>query len=149
MKLLTSSTNIITSLNSIGIYTSENLIEHLPYRYDILSYTNENEINDKERVVILGKIVSHPKLVKARNIDIISFHMISVGDKLYSVKIFNRAYLYSVLNYDEFFTIIGTFDKEKNEINVINLKKGEIPIEERYVPIYHIPIRTTRCLCIP
>jgi len=86
MKLLTTSQTMVKQINSIGINTSEELIEYLPYRYDIFAYSDEIDLQDKQRVVLLGKVVSNPKLVHTKTIDIITFHFVTSNNKFYSVK---------------------------------------------------------------
>ena len=76
MKLLTNSKNLIEELKKIHIERSEELIEYLPYRYESFDYTDENELEDGQRVVLLGRIVSNPRHVKTNNYDIITFHFI-------------------------------------------------------------------------
>ena len=41
MKLLTTSKNLIESLNKINIFTSEDVLNHLPFRYEDMSYTDD------------------------------------------------------------------------------------------------------------
>ena len=72
MKLLTNSKNLIEELKKIHIERSEELIEYLPYRYESFDYTDENELEDGQRVVLLGRIVSNPRHVKTNNYDIIT-----------------------------------------------------------------------------
>ena len=59
MKLLTNSKALIENINSLGINDSEGLIEYLPYRYEVFNYSKEENIKDKDRVVIIGRIVSN------------------------------------------------------------------------------------------
>lgn len=139
MKLLTSSKNMLEVINSLGINTSEDLIEYLPYRYDVFSYTDDSNLVDKQKVVLLGKVVSNPKVIHNGKYDIITFFFVSTNNKFYNVKIFNQSYINKMLNFSDFFTLVGTYSKDKNEINITKVKKGEIPLDERFVPIYHLP----------
>lgn len=139
MKLLTNSKTLIENINSLGINDSEGLIEYLPYRYEVFNYSKEENIKDKDRVVIIGRIVSNPKIIRNTKINIVSFHFISRGNKLYMVKAFNQSYIGGIINLEDEFTLVGRFNYEKNEITLSSLKKGEIPQEERYRPMYHLP----------
>ena len=92
MKLLTSSKNAEKELNLMGIYTSEDLISYLPYKYESFEYCNkkEYELVDKERVVLLGRLVSNPKFIRTPKLDIIKFFFISEEGSFFNVVVNNR-----------------------------------------------------------
>ena len=77
MKLLTTSKNLIESLNKIDIFTSEDVFNHLPFRYEDMSYTDDTFLEDNQKVTILGKLVSNPKLARIPKFDIITFYFVS------------------------------------------------------------------------
>lgn len=139
MKLLTNSKNLIEELKKIHIERSEELIEYLPYRYESFDYTDENELEDGQRVVLLGRIVSNPRHVKTNNYDIITFHFITGKNHFYSCKIFNRPFYMQMLDLSNEFTIVANYNLKRKELNIINIKKGEIPKSESLKPVYHLP----------
>lgn len=139
MEISTKSKELLLELDKMGINTSEELVDYLPYKYEFLNYSNENEIQNKDRIIILGKLVSNPVIFNNGKISIITFHFVSVDDKFYTCKIFNRPFFMNILDLENQFTIIGTIDLEKRIINVINLKKGIIPPSERIKANYHLP----------
>ena len=77
MKLLTTSSNLLTVLNHLGINSSEDLLKYLPYRYEDKTYSDELDLLDKEKVTILGKLVSNPVLVNKGKFSLIQFFFIS------------------------------------------------------------------------
>ena len=141
MKLLTSSKNAEKQLNLMGIYDSEDLISYLPYKYESFEYCNkkEYELVDKERVVIYGRLVSNPKYLKINKLDIVKFFFATENGGFFSVVAFNRPYLMSILNLEDHYTLVGSYSLERKELNLVNLKKGEIPNEERLKALYHLP----------
>ncbi len=140
MKLLTSSSKILESLNRMEITNSFELIETLPYRYEDYSYSDEVEIKDKEKVTLLLRLVSNPVSVKTSKIDIIRFFAVSIkSNKFYTCVIFNRSFYKNMLNLEDFFTVQATFNASKKELNVINIFKGEVTTEKKYKPVYHLP----------
>lgn len=139
MKLLTSSKTMIEELKKLNITTSGDLINYLPYRYENLNYSNEEEINDKDKVVLMGRLVSNPRQINANGLNIITFHFVSKNNHFYLCKIFNRPFYLKMLDLENDFTIVATFNKTRKELNVISLRKGEIPISERLKPVYHLP----------
>lgn len=62
MKLLTNSKALTEQLKKISVERSEDLIEYLPYRYESFEYTDEEDVKDRQRIVILGRLVSNPRL---------------------------------------------------------------------------------------
>ena len=138
-KKLTKSPRLNYLLGEMGIFTSYDVINHLPRRYDDYSYSVEKDLKDKQRLVLLGKIVSIPKLVRARGIDILTFDFISRLRKYYKVVFFNQPYLSKTLKIDEEYSLIGTFNLKRNEIDGQKIIKGEVQTEERLKPVYSLP----------
>ena len=139
MDKLTKSQRLNYLLGEMGIFTAYDVINHLPRRYDDYSYSVEKDLKDKQRLVLLGKIISLPKLVRARGIDIITFDFMSNARKYYKVVFFNQPYLAKSLKIDEEYSIIGTFNLKRNEVDGQKIIKGEVPSEERLKPVYSLP----------
>ena len=139
MGKLTDSPRLNKLLFQMDIHNEYDVIFHLPRRYDDLNYTQERELKDKQRVVILGKLVSLPRVVKARNISIVTFDFITKNRNYFKIVAFNRPYLSKTVNLTDEFTIIGSFSKKENEINLVNIRKGEVPLSERIKAIYTLP----------
>ena len=139
MDKLTKSPRLNYLLGEMGIFTPYDVVNHLPHRYDDYSYTDENNISDKSRVVLLGKPISIPKVVKAKGITILTFDFMSRNRRYYKVVFFNQPYLSKSVSIDEEYSIIGTFNLKRNEIDGQKILKGEVPIEERLKPVYSLP----------
>ena len=139
MDKLTKSPRLNYLLGQMGIFTPYDVINHLPRRYEDFSYSLEKDIKDKQRLVLLGKVISIPKNVRARGIDILTFDFMSVGRRYYKVVFFNQPYLSKTLKIDETYSLVGTFNLKRNEVDGQRILKGEIPHEERLRPIYSLP----------
>lgn len=139
MKILTSSQNIIEGLNKININSSEDLLFYLPYRYEDMSYSDEENLVDKQKIKLLGKIISNPKHFSNAKIDIISFYIITKKNKIYNIKLYNRGYLLTTLELNEEYSISGTYNIEKKEVIVSSIVKGVIDDVKRLRSIYHLP----------
>ncbi len=139
MEKLTKSPRLNYLLGQMGIFTPLQVINHLPRRYENFSYTKERQLEDKERVVLLGKVISIPKLAEARHLTITSFDFMTEKRTFFRVKAFNRPYLSKTINLEDKFTLVGVFDKKNNIINLMNIYKGEIPEDERLKPVYSLP----------
>ena len=139
MAKLTKSPRLNYLLVEMGIFDQYDVINHLPRRYDDFSYTPERDLKDKQRLVLLGKVISIPKNVNARGINVLTFDFMSRGRRYYKVVFFNQPYLAKTLKIDEEYSIIGTFNLKRNEVDGQKILKGEIPFEERLRPIYSLP----------
>ena len=139
MDKLTKSSRLNYLLGEMGIFTAYDVINHLPRRYDDYTYSDEKELKDKQRLVLFGKLISLPKLVNGKGITITSFDFMSKANRYYRVVFFNQPYLAKSLKIDEEYSIIGTFNFKRNEVDGQKIVKGIIPIGERLKPVYTLP----------
>ena len=139
MKILTNSKNIIDGLAKLNITDSETLLSYLPYRYEDQSYSDELDILDKEKITILIKIVSNPKLINTGRVPLITFFAISSHHEFYKINIFNQPYLMKSLLLNEEYSITGTYSLKNKTLTVSSLKKGIIESKDALKPVYHLP----------
>ena len=83
---LSKSKNVNNALNKINVHSYVDVLLYLPYKYDDLSLTKENNLKDKERVVILGKIASNFTVQKFKNITLTRFFFTSKNGNTFFVK---------------------------------------------------------------
>ena len=136
---LTNSKRLNYLLHKMGIYSSYDVINHLPKRYDDFSLTHERNLEDKERITIFAKVVTAPKKILAVKATIITFDVLTSNNTYFKVKAFNRPYLSKTVNVNEEYTITGVYDKKLNHINVINIIKGRIQDNKVLRPVYLLP----------
>ena len=134
---LSKSKNVNNALNKINVHSYVDVLLYLPYKYDDLSLTKENNLKDKERVVILGKIASNFTVQKFKNITLTRFFFTSKNGNTFFIKAYNRPYLNKIFSLDEVVTLIGTYDSKNNVINLSSLYKGNKANQIK--PIYHLP----------
>ena len=140
MEKLTKSPRLNYLLGQMGIFTPYDVVNHLPRRYEDFNYTLEKELKDKQRLVLLGKVISTPKSVRtSRSLTIVTFDFMSSSRRYYKVTFFNQPYLTKMLKIDETYSLVGTFNLKRNEVDGQRIYKGEIPAEERLRPIYSLP----------
>ena len=139
MDKLTSSPRLNKLLYNMGIFNYYDVINHLPRRYEDLSYTQEKNLEDKQRVVLLGKIMSLPKINKGRKIHVTYFDFMTVHKTYFRVVAFNRPYLGGNINLVDDFTLIGVYNAKRGEIDFINMYKGRIDPKNAIKPIYSLP----------
>ena len=140
MDKLSKSPRINYLLHAMGIFSFYDVVYHFPKRYENLNYTkDERKLNDKQRVVLLGRVVSVPKLIKARNITVTTFDFLTNHNTFFRVVAYNRIYLSKTISNSETYTLVATYNKQRNELNFINSYKGIVPLEQRIKPVYNLP----------
>ena len=139
MDKLTKSPRLNYLLGGMEIFSYYDVINHLPRRYENLAYTHERKLENKERVVLIGKIVSLPKASTSRRVSITTFDFLTRNNTYFKVVAYNRPYLTKTIDLENEYTIVGSYSKDRNELNLINYHKGEIAKEEAIKPIYYLP----------
>ena len=137
---LTKSSRLNKFLYEMGIYNQYDVINYLPRRYEDFSYTHDRGLKDKERVVLLGKVLSLPKINSGKRISVATFDFMTNNKSYFRIVAFNRPYLAKNINLEDNFTIAGVYNAKRGEIDLINIYKGEIPVNERIKPIYSLPM---------
>ncbi|MGM9873992.1 MAG: ATP-dependent DNA helicase RecG [Bacilli bacterium] len=137
--IFSKSQRINNLLKGMGIYSVYDLVFYLPYRYEDYSITEFKNIKDKQRVVLEGIILNEPKAFKSQKVSGVTFDFMSSDKHYFKVVAFNRDYLTSIINFKDTYTLVGQYNKNKNQINLINLNKGSLKEEEKIKPLYHLP----------
>ena len=132
------SERINKALYDMGLYSYKDIVFHLPPRYDDLHPTKESELKDKERIVFVGEVVGSAVTRRFARQSVTKFTFVTKDKNVFMVEAWNRPYLSTIIKSDEIYTLVGSYDKKKNLINLINLTKGEIT-DDRYIkPIYSL-----------
>ena len=139
MDELSKSKRINTLLHQMDIWNEYDVIYHLPSRYEDLSYTEERNLLDKQKIVVSGKLSTIPLGKVIKNLSIVTFDFITDKKNYFHVRAFNRPYLIATLNLEDIFTLVGTFNKERHLIELVNIHKGYINKEQSIKPIYSLP----------
>ena len=139
MDKLTKSERLNYLLHQMGIWNYYDVINHLPRRYDNFTLSDSFNLIDKQKVVLFGEVTSIPKLNRGKKVQSVIFDFVDSNRRYYRVIAFNRPYLIKTIEFEEKYTLIGTYDKRKNEIDLINLVKGEIEKDKTIRPIYSLP----------
>ena len=139
----------IKNLNKLNIFTTNDLIEYYPYKYNFYNPTDINNATDNTTLTINGIVESTPKTIFIRkNFNYLTFRLIT-SNKLINVTIFNRNYLKNNIKVGSTITLIGKYDALHNKFTASNILLT--PITESIIePIYHLkgniknkPLNTT------
>ena len=124
-------------LGKLNINTIEDLVTHYPFRYNILTRSDLNNIDDEDHVVIDGRIESVPILVRFKaGLNKMNFRLITPSGVV-GVSIFNRAFLKNNLQVGTGVTVIGKYDKTKNVITASDIRLETLSNKVKVEPVYH------------
>ena len=130
-----------TKLNSLGIFSVENLVEYYPYRYNIINLINIDEAGENEQVTVRATIVEVPKVQYIRrNFNRMNFKVIS-NNIIFNVVIFNRAFYKQNLALNKNLVLVGKYNKLKNTFNASDIKFNVL--ENKIEPVYHLVLGLT------
>ena len=123
-------------LNNLGIYTTSDLLEHYPYRYNIINIVGINEVVDNENCMIKATIVDPGRVQYIKkNFNRLTFRCVS-DNVILNVTIFNRAFLKNSLTIGKEIVLVGKYNKLKNSFVASDIKFN---LENNTIePIYHL-----------
>ena len=110
-------------LKLMNIESLEDLINHYPYRYDVIEETYPTE---DDKIIIEGTLISPVKIFFRGRMSRMSFSVEDRYQNVYQVTIFNRHFLRQYLKQMTIITIIGKCQKDKITASDIKIK----PISE-------------------
>ena len=124
-------------LEKLQIYTIEDLLEHYPYRYEVLKRSNLQELKDGDKIIIDGIIEGQPTIIylspKLKKIIL----RINTGNNILNIIIYNKVYLMDSLKSSRGITVIGKYDKIKNAIIASDVRQERLPIIPKIESIYY------------
>lgn len=125
-------------INKLGINTAEDLINHYPFRYDIIKRSDLTVVNDGDRIVIDGIVEGQPTIIYInKSLKKIIFR-INTKTSILNVTIYNKIYLHQELKSGKEVTIIGKYNKLKNTIIASDVRFGLLPPSAKIEPIYSV-----------
>ncbi|MGO3731772.1 MAG: ATP-dependent DNA helicase RecG [Vagococcus sp.] len=124
-------------LQSLGIQTIEDLLTYYPFRYDDIQEKKIEEIQDQEKVVLKGMVISAPVVnyygyKKSRLV----FRMMT-DQAVINVTFYNQPFLKSKLNESEEVAIYGKWDARRKALTGMKILGAE-GSQEDFSPIYHV-----------
>ena len=131
-------------LNKLDIYTTNDLINHYPFRYNFYCIKTINDKDLKAQDLVKVKVETMPvvSFIK-RNFNRMTFKALS-ENKLFNVTIFNRAFQKNNLTIGKELYISGKYDEKKNTFSANDIKFS-LP-ENLIEPVYHLTTAVTNSL---
>ena len=142
MPKLTTSKRLNYLLGEMGIFTPEQVLMHLPRRYDSYLVTPKEELlrcADKKRIVLFGKALPGIKTMRFKNLSKTMFYFHTAYGVDVQVIAWNRPYIAKSLEGGETYTLLTSYDEKNHAFQLLGLKKGEIKEDQALIPIYSLP----------
>lgn len=136
MDKIINSETVLRALKSVGILTAEDILNNLPYRYENNSYTDLTSLENNQKVVVKGKLVSNPKRISGKNSSS-QFFFVTENNVFFNVILFNIKYGGSHLILGESYTLVGVY--KNKTIFAQSILKGEIQEDKTIRTVYHHP----------
>lgn len=128
---------IAKDLETLQIYTVNDLIEYFPYRYEDYSLKNIHEAKHEERITVYGRVHSEPSLrYYGKNKSRLQVRLL-VDNVLITAVLFNRAFLKNRLGLGQEVTMTGKWDRYRQTLTVSDYHFGKLE-RENVVPIYSV-----------
>lgn len=126
----------VEHLYASNIYTIEDLLTYYPYKYQILEPTIL-ETSESNTVLTINATVTDIGKVSfiRKNFNTYRFKATAYG-KIFTVAIFNRAFIKPHMTVGRVITLIGKYDAKKKVFTANDLKLNAIT-ETKIIPIYH------------
>ena len=127
----------VENLKNLNINNIDDLVSFYPYKHNLIMIDDIRNIGDKQNVIIDCIIDSVPLVRRFRsNMNSLTFRAVQ-NRKMFTVMIFNRAFLKTNLKPGKIVTVFGKYDALKNTLiaNDIKLEKIESGSIES---IYHL-----------
>lgn len=126
------------SLQTMGIFTVEDLLLYFPYRYEDYRLRDISEVKHDEKVTVEGKVHGEPSLMYyARKKSRLTFRVF-VGRFLVKAICFNRPYFKNKININDTVTITGKWDQHRQTITVSEIHFGPFLKEREVEPVYSV-----------
>ncbi|MCF3942470.1 ATP-dependent DNA helicase RecG [Oceanobacillus alkalisoli] len=125
-------------LNLMNVYTVEDLLHYLPYKYDVLEILPLSELIHEDKVTIVGRILYEPSLnfygrKKSRLVLTVDVENVAI-----KAVMFNRAFAKKQLNAGDIVTLTGKWDAHRLQITVSNYRKGAQEDSTEIQPMYSV-----------
>lgn len=126
-------------LGKLEIFTIEDLINHYPFRYEVIKKSNLQDLKDGDKIITDGMVMGQPTLIylspKLKKIIL----RIMINKTILNITIYNRDYLISNGNLKSgtWITVIGKYNKIKNTIVASDIKLEKLPPVPTIESIYY------------
>lgn len=127
-----------SGLKALGIETIEDLLSYYPFRYDDIQERSLLDIQDQQKVVLKGIVVSpavtsHYGYKKSR----LNFKM-KIDEAVIAVTFFNQTFLKDKIQMDEEIAILGKWNAKRRALTGMKIMATVKQTDDQYQPVYHV-----------
>lgn len=124
-----------TALNDLGIYSLYDLLLYFPFRHEDLTVKDLHEVEDKQKIVIEGKVLRPPVLnYFGRHRSRLMFHL-ETEAVVIPVIFFNQPYYKQQVQPGRVLQVFGTWDESRQQLMGMRIL-SKVAEDENYDPIY-------------
>ena len=127
----------LKKLNSLSIYTVDDLVRNYPYKFNVLSLKNIDDEKSYNDMVIEVIIESSPIVRYFGKLNSLSFRGL-VQDKIINIVIFNRNFIKQNIIPGNIITVIGKYDPLKSTLTASDILFRKINGKYEIIPVYHL-----------
>lgn len=125
-------------LANMRIFTIEDLLHYLPYKYNVLEILPLSELIHDDKVTIMGRVLYEPSLTfygrkKSRLVLTVEVENVAI-----KAVMFNRSFAKKQLKPGDIVTLTGKWDAHRLQITVSNYRKGAQEESTDIQPIYSV-----------
>ena len=124
-------------LEKIQIYNVEDLINHYPFRYEVVRRSDVNELKDGDKITIDGVVEGQPTIIylspKLKKI----IFRINTGTNILNITVYNKVYLMDNLKTTKVVTVVGKYDKLKNTVVASDVRMERLPSSPKIESVYY------------
>lgn len=126
------------ALEKLGVKKIWDLLTYFPFRHEDLTVKDIETIEDRQKVVLQGKVIAQPHVqFYGRRKSRLSFR-INVDHVIVPVTFFNQHYLEKQIHEGESMKVFGTWDANRMQLSGIKIIGGNLANQnEKFEPIYH------------
>lgn len=127
-----------TALEKLGVESIWDLLTYFPFRHEDLTVKDIETIEDRQKVVLQGKVIAQAHLqFYGRRKSRLSFR-INVDHVIVPVTFFNQHYLEKQINEGDTIKVFGTWDAQRRQLSGIKIIGSRSADQnEKFEPIYH------------
>lgn len=125
-------------INKLKINSGEELLEHYPFRYEIIKRSNISLLKDGDRIIIDGIVDGQPTIIYLnKSLKKVVFR-VNCKHVMLNITLYNKVFLYQEIKSGREITIIGKYNKLRNTVVAEDIRFELLPATMKIESIYSV-----------
>lgn len=125
-------------INKLKINNGEELLEHYPFRYEIIKRSNISLLKDGDRIIIDGIVDGQPTIIYLnKSLKKVVFR-VNCKHVMLNITLYNKVFLYQEIKSGREITIIGKYNKLRNTVVAEDIRFELLPATMKIESIYSV-----------